>query len=515
MDNKTVYYKPLPPKPATLLVMEASGAVRLVSLDGDMRIGRNTPESTCAIRLNSSIVSRDHGEFICADGLYYYKDNKSLNGTYYNGEKLLNINERGSKAVQLNDGDVLRIDRKNLDQPHPEAVVIIFSTTFSVDEKWNRYPLAGKTVVPIGRNIKNGICLTDFMASRNHAIMHKVGDKWQINDNGSTNGLAVNRNEIHDPVMLNPFDIIRIANTTLIFLEDEVLFNSVQVKVEKQDYEQRTVVMKVGIEYSRVGGLFRHRNLLSNIGLDIESGDFILILGGSGAGKTTFINALLGPRGRNGVKNHGIVLLDNMNLYKNFKMLKHKVGLVPQFSTTRDNDTVYHTIKDTADSTLSGEYSNAEIEQRVDVIIQRMMLTSLKNHKICELSGGQKKRVEVAIQAIGDQQVFILDEPDSGMDYATRLDLMTNLKSCTDTGGVVAVISHSPDDAAHLFTKVIVLAKSKRDNVGRLAYYGDVQNALGFFGVNKLSEIVMEINYEGGKGRGDEFIDKFERTRRG
>lgn len=56
---------------------------------------------------------------------------------------------------------------------------------------------------------------------------------------------------------------------------------------------------------------------------------------------------------------------------------------------------------------------------------------------------------------------------------------------------------------------------SKKDDVGHLAFYGTVENALEFFGVNKLSEIVMEINYEGGKGRGDEFIEKFEQTRRG
>ncbi|MBQ4534369.1 MAG: ATP-binding cassette domain-containing protein, partial [Ruminococcus sp.] len=162
-----------------------------------------------------------------------------------------------------------------------------------------------------------------------------------------------------------------------------------------------------------------------------------------------------------------------------------------------------------------GDYSDDEIHQRVEDIIKRMMLTSLRNNLIKNLSGGQKKRVEVAIQAIGDQEIFILDEPDSGMDFASRVDLMENLKSCTESGGVVSVISHSPDDAAEMFTKVIVLAKSQSDEVGHLAFYGDVPNALKFFGVNKLSEIVMEINYEGGKGRADEFINKFEATRRG
>lgn len=513
MDGKTIYYKPLPPKPATLLILEPGASVRVMTLDGDMCIGREVNGATADIRINSCIVSRNHGEFIFSDDAYYYKDNGSLNGTYYNGVMLEKINERGSRAVRLNDGDVLRIDRKNLDKPHPEAVVVIFSTTFNADEQWNRYSLTGQTDVHIGRNINTGIALTDFMVSRNHALLTVQPDgRWKITDCDSKNGVAVNRNVIDDEQLLNLFDVIRIANTTLIFLGDEIVYNTVNTKTQKQNYDSRAVVMNVGINEVKVRkhGSLSRKTLLRNIYLDIESGDFILILGGSGAGKTTFLRALLGQYRANGK-----IMLGGMDLYKNFRMLKHKIGIVEQFSSTRDNDTVYHTIEDAALSKLAGDYSNEEIRQRVEDIIKRMMLTSLRNNLIRNLSGGQKKRVEVAIQAIGDQEIFILDEPDSGMDFASRVDLMENLRSCTESGGVVSVISHSPDDAAHMFTKVIVLAKSQSDEVGHLAYYGDVQNALSFFGVNKLSEIVMEINYEGGKGRADEFIQKFERTRRG
>lgn len=513
MNEKTVYYRTLPPKPATLMILEPGANVRMVSLDGDMRVGREASGSTADIRINSAIVSRDHGEFIYADNSYHYKDNGSLNGTYFNGVLMRKINERGSRALRLSDGDILRIDRHNLSIPHPDAVIAIFSTSFNINEQWYRYDLSGQTQVPIGRNIDNGISLTDFMASRNHAFLQMQMDgRWKIIDTGSTNGVAVNKNLINGEQVLNPFDIIKIANTSLIFLGNEIIFNVVRTNTEKLDYNNRSVVMNVGIEDVKVRkhGSLGKKTLLRNIHLDIESGDFILILGGSGAGKTTFLRALLGQYRANGK-----IMLGDMDLYKNFKMLKHKIGIVEQFSSTRDNDTVYHTIEDAALSKLAGDYSNDEIHQRVEDIIKRMMLTSLRNNLIKNLSGGQKKRVEVAIQAIGDQEIFILDEPDSGMDFASRVDLMENLKSCTESGGVVSVISHSPDDAANMFTKVIVLAKSQSDEVGHLAYYGDVPNALKFFGVNKLSEIVMEINYEGGKGRADEFINKFEATRRG
>ncbi len=520
MDNKTVYYKPLPPKPATLLIIERGKPITLVSLDGSMTLGRASEKSTCDIKIASGIVSRNHGEFIYEDveGIFYYRDNNSLNGTFYNGVKLEQLNERGTRAVRLSDGDILRIDCENLMNPRSDAVIIIFSTAFSVKETWKRYPLDGIDSVKIGRGISDGICLTDFMASRSHAVMVRAQNTWHITDSGSVNGLAVNREQLEGQRELHIFDVIRIANTTLIFLGNEVIYNEVQMAAPQPEQVRanRSVVMSVNIDEVKVRKFnsIAKKTLLSHINLDVEAGDFVLILGGAGAGKTTFIKSLMGSIKRTG-KVEGQVLFDNMDLYKNFRMLKHKIGLVPQFSTTRDNDTVYNTIMDAANIKLAGEYSNAEIRQRVDNVIGKLMLTSLTGNLVKNLSGGQKKRVEVAIQAIGDQEVFVLDEPDSGMDYATRVDLMTNLHSCTDSGGVVMVISHSPDDAAHLFTKVIVLAKSQRDEVGRLAYYGDVENAYKFFGVGKLSDIVMEINYEGGHGRADEFIDKFENTRRG
>ena len=538
MNNQTVYYKPLPPQPATLLVVEREKGVRIVELQGGTRIGRACEGVYNDIALSSQIVSRNHGEIFYEDGVYYYRDNNSLNGTFFNGVKMEPFNERGTRAAKLNDGDVLRVDCDNPAMSRTDAVIMIFSTRFSKNDVWKEYSLESQNDVNIGRNIPQGISLTDFMVSRNHARLIKepsmfdtIGsnryEKWKIFDCGSVNGLAVNRETVNGERLLNIYDVINMANTTLIFLGDRVIYNEIKSTTQPAVQQHRKVVMGVNIESVKVGvlGSLKKRTLLENINLDVEAGDFILILGGSGAGKTTFIKSLLGTIRRE-AKFKGHIMFDNMNLYKNYRMLKHKIGLVPQFSTTRDNDTVYNTIMDAANIKLAGEYSPAEIKNRVDEIIEKMLLGSLKNRLISKLSGGQKKRVEVAIQAIGDQEVFILDEPDSGMDVATRVELMStlknytedemeNLKACTENGGVVMVISHSPDDAADMFTKVIVLAKSKSDEVGHLAYYGSVENAYSFFGVSRLSEIVKEINYEGGKGLADFYIDKFEKTRRG
>ena len=95
INNKTVYYAPLPPKPATLLILERGKTVKVISLNGDMRLGRKDSDTYSDITLDSCIVSRNHGDFSYVDGAYYYKDNNSLNGTFYNGQKMEKFNERG------------------------------------------------------------------------------------------------------------------------------------------------------------------------------------------------------------------------------------------------------------------------------------------------------------------------------------------------------------------------------------------------------------------------------------
>ncbi len=512
MDHQTVYYRPLPTRSATILVIEKGQVVNTVLLNGSMSIGRVTKDIRNDIALTSSIAGRHHGELIWneQEGVYYYCDCGSINGTYYNGTRIKqNTNE--NNAIRLSNNDVLRIDCDDLNTPHPEAVIMLYSTILTLEDRWKSFSLSGKSNVKIGRGIKDGISLSDFMVSRNHAILTKNKGSWIIHDQNSKNSLFVNKEMVISSRRLSPYDVIQIANTVLVYLGDRILYNECGSIAEASEQNRHSIIMSVDINKVEVKkfGAFSKKTLLKNIRFDVETSDFILILGGAGAGKSTLIKSLMGE-----IRADGKIMLEGIDLYKNFKMMKHKIGIVPQFSTTRDHDTVYHTIMDAAQVKLCGGYSQLEIENRVEYIIQRMRLNKIRDSYVSVISGGQKKRLEVAIQAIGNQEFFVLDEPDSGLDYASRVDQMRNLKACTETGCVVSVITHSPDDAADLFTKVIVLAKSSQDDIGYLAYYGDVPNALKFFGVKKLSEIVLEINSEGGKGRADEFIERFELTRR-
>lgn len=503
--TQTVYYKPKPKKSATLLIIDKFQKPIMVSLSGDKTLGREYPEADCDIRIASQIVSRKHGEFIFddSDGTYYYIDNNSYNGTYINGEKLLPYNERGSKAYKLSDGDIIRIDRSNLREPHPEAVLIVFSTTFDINEKWNEYTFQNIDNITIGRENDCSLKLDDLMASRCHAVLRKRYNNWYIKDNNSTNGVGINGLEIESESEICDHDVIRIANTTLIFLKNKILYNSAN---------SVNASLIVDIKEKTVD--FGRKTLLKNIHAEFENGDFVLILGGSGAGKTTLIRAILGES-----KANGKIILNGQDLYKNFKNMKSQIGMVPQFLTLRKNDTVRNTLIDTAGIKLGRKYSKKEREDRVDKILEHVGIKEHENKLIGQLSGGQQKKAAVANQLVGFQKVFICDEPDSGLDAASRTQQMEILKEISQENKIVMVITHEPDDAIQivdgvrksLFTKVIVLARNSVDRAGHLAYFGDVNNALDFFGVNRLQDIMMEINppTEGGKGKADEYIRKY------
>ena len=157
--QKTMYYQPAPQLPATLLVIDCTCRPRLIPLKGDMTFGRIYNGELCSITVKSAIVGRRHGEFVYDDseGVYYYIDNNSLNGTFINGRKLEPFNERGSRAYRLTDGDILRVDRKTLDKPHPEAVIMIYCTSMSYDESWQMVDAGRFMNITMGRGETNVI----------------------------------------------------------------------------------------------------------------------------------------------------------------------------------------------------------------------------------------------------------------------------------------------------------------------------------------------------------------------
>ena len=247
--------------------------------------------------------------------------------------------------------------------------------------------------------------------------------------------------------------------------------------------------------------------LLKDIHLSIPKGHMVLLLGGSGAGKTCFINAVNGYE-----QADATILLNGENVYRSFNQVKYNIAYVPQQDMMRLGDTVENILECAARLRMPKDISKEQREARVKEVLEHFGLEHVKNHRISKLSGGQRKRVSIAMEFMSSPDVYMLDEPDSGLDGILAHDLIKKLNEISRQGKIVIVITHAPDRVIEYFDDVIVLAKD-HDYIGRLVFYGSIDEAKKFFERDSMEGIVKAVNRkeEGGDGLADELIEKFGR----
>ncbi len=263
--------------------------------------------------------------------------------------------------------------------------------------------------------------------------------------------------------------------------------------------------LNVNIRERSIRVMGRKRVLLKDIHLNIPKGHMVLLLGGSGAGKTTFVNAVTGYE-----QADAKVLLDNKDIYEEYDKMKFSVGFVPQQDLMRGHDTVALTLYDAASLRLPASVWGKKKLDRIKQVLMEFGLYSVRDSLVDKLSGGQRKRLSIAMEYISDPELFILDEPDSGLDGIVARGIFEKLRAIADENKIVIVITHTPDRVKELFDDVIVLAKDS-GRTGRLAYFGPVAEAEEFFGKDSMEGILKAINQtdEGGEGRANEFVEKY------
>ncbi len=263
--------------------------------------------------------------------------------------------------------------------------------------------------------------------------------------------------------------------------------------------------LTVNLKERTASEFFQKKVLLRDIHMSIPQGHMVLLLGGSGAGKTTYLNAINGYE-----KADAEVMLNGSNMYTQYKKMQYEVGFVPQSEMMRGKDTVLNTLLDAAKLRLPMDVSARQRRERVDEVMSIFGLQPVKNNLVEKLSGGQKKRLSISMEFISNPSLFILDEPDSGLDGVMARELFVQLRKIADTGKIIIVITHTPDRVIDLFDDVIVLAKDSA-RTGRLAYYGPIREAREFFGRDTMEQIVKSVNRkeEGGDGLADEFVLKY------
>jgi ABC-type multidrug transport system ATPase subunit len=324
----------------------------------------------------------------------------------------------------------------------------------------------------LGRDPDCGLVLDCERISRRHARVFRAGSQLMVEDLGSSNGTLVNGQRIAAATVLHARDIVSLGRFQLEVTDDGRL-------------KKRSFHGELTIECRNVSIDVPGRRLLENVSLTIYPSEFVGLMGPSGAGKTTLMNTLNGycPPAA------GMVLINGQDLYANYAQFSSVLGYVPQDDIMHRELTVRQALRYTAELRLPPETSSQEIEARIAKVLAQLQLESTVNTLIGSperkgISGGQRKRVNLAMELLTDPAVLFLDEPTSGLSSEDALMVMTLLRQLADSGKSILLTVHQPSlEAYRLLDNLVIVSRDPQGGEpARLAYYGPAYpDAVEFF----------------------------------
>ena len=333
---------------------------------------------------------------------------------------------------------------------------------------------AQSRILTIGRLPECDLHIPSPLVSREHARMLWEAGHWVLEDLGSTNGTFVNGERLAGRVTLYPRDRIEIATFAFIFtghtLEPVDITGRVCIEVHDLVKEVR----------DRASG--KPKRLLDQISLVIEPGEFVGIFGTSGSGKSTLLDALSGRRSPSG----GKVLYNGTDLYESFDLFRAAIGYVPQQDIVHRKIAVARALGyNIARLRLPADTSAREIDAHISRVLERVGLAEKAALPIDTpepLSGGQLKRVSLAVELVANPTTLFLDEVTSGLDAGTDKRMMRLFADLAADQKTVICVTHTLEniDACHLVALL---------HQGRLVYFGPPAEAPGYFGVARLTEV--------------------------
>ena len=239
------------------------------------------------------------------------------------------------------------------------------------------------------------------------------------------------------------------------------------------DTSSRIIFKAQNIQYKFKSGQLG----LRDISLAEESGKLIGIMGGSGAGKSTLLNVLNG----NYPPSEGSVTINGIDIYQEAKKLEGVIGFVPQDDLLIEELTVYQNLFYNA-KLCFGNYDDLQLKKMVDEILKSIGLYEAKELKVGSplektISGGQRKRLNIALELIREPSVLFVDEPTSGLSSRDSENIMDLLKILALKGKLIFVVIHQPSsDIFKMFDKLIIL-----DVGGYPIYNGNPVDAVIYF----------------------------------
>ncbi|MFE9423218.1 FHA domain-containing protein [Kitasatospora sp. NPDC006697] len=451
---------------APQLVLQTAGDSLVLNPSRTYRLGR---DPDCEIVLDDTRVSRHHALLHVYDGHWELDDLQSTNGTYLGGHRVSHLDLGPDSRLRFGspgDGPEVELTLAPAAAPQAARPTALTAITGSYRPPTNVYPLPERArTVRIGRSHDNDLVVDDLAVSRHHAELATGPDgTQQITDLESHNGTYLNGRAVRSASM-GPGDLLGIGHSVFCLVEGEL-----------QEYaDTGDITLDV---HDLVVTVAEQRRLLDGISFPVGERCLLAVAGPSGSGKSTLLNALTGLR----PADQGSVRYDGRDLYRDYAELRRRIGLVPQDDILHTQLTVRRALGYAAELRFPGDTAPAEREARVSEVIGELGLEKRADLVVASLSGGQRKRVSVALELLTKPSLLFLDEPTSGLDPGMDRSVMQMLRALADDGRTVVVVTHSVL-SLDLCDRLLLLAPG-----GRTAYYGPPGDALEFLGCPQWPE---------------------------
>jgi ABC transport system ATP-binding/permease protein len=337
-------------------------------------------------------------------------------------------------------------------------------------------------VLRIGRAADNEVVVSDLSVSRYHAELRKAPrGGYEIVDLASHNGTFLNGQRIGS-APVTEMDIIGVgpASFRLVGEELQEFIDTGDISLSARDLTVRLPSGKV---------------LLDHVSFPLGERCLLGVIGPSGAGKSTLLGALTGIR----PATQGSVLYDNRDLYTHYAELRHRIGLVPQENILHTQLSARRALGYAAELRFPRDTSKSERRRRIDEVLAELSLSAHADTRTDRLSGGQQKRVNVALELLTKPSLLFLDEPTSGLDPGLDKSVMEMMSELAHDGRTVIVVTHSVANL-NLCDRLLVLVPG-----GKVAFFGPPQDGLRHFGQPGWAEVFQAFDAEPGRDWAGEF----------
>ncbi|GER87575.1 ABC transporter ATP-binding protein [Dictyobacter vulcani] len=327
----------------------------------------------------------------------------------------------------------------------------------------------GAPVITLGRAPDNMVVLKHPQVSSHHARLEQVQGGYRLVDLNSTNHVYVNSQRASNQ-NLTPGDIIRIGPFKL-------TYTGTVLTQQDESYGIRIDALNLKKEGNK------HVVLLNDISFAIPPRKFVALVGGSGAGKSTLMDALNGLR----PAQQGMVLYNGQDYYRNLASFSTQLGYVPQDDIIHRELSVERALYYAAKLRLPQDFTEKQIKERIDEVLEDVEMKHRRGLLVNKLSGGQRKRVSIALELLANPSVFFLDEPTSGLDPGLDRKMMLLLRKLADKGHTIVLVTHATNNI-NACDYICFLCQG-----GRLAYFGPPNDAKAYFGKTDFAEIYSAL----------------------